>query len=727
VGAKRALVANPSNCLAKMACSVCGEHGVELYVNETWAGSFHSACCHASCLRCIRNWVNASLQSCRAVRQLRIQCFHPDCHKFMPQKLVLHASHGARLLADAIDKIGSVFPEIAPCALCGMKGVLLRNENCDHHACEHCWDRWAAEQLPFCRANGCTSVCLHQDCVAKVSTEIFRQVLVCGEAAEYYTGFVRELQRLEKYGGSRFKKTCTEPGPCCHKCGQRRLALLVNDCGCAACEDCWLQWSEKQIGLCRSNGAMALKCIQPSCKSQISAHILDDMHNLSRDVASFSMDTSKELKRLQKYGGSRMGVQSIEPGPCCQVCGEHRLSLLVNDCGCAACEGCWLQWSKNIVGDLRSECALAVMCIRADCSTQISHSIWEDMCILSHDVKAFHTYTNKELKRLQKYGGKRRNAKPTDPGPWCQVCGEHRLALLVNDCGCAACEQCWLQWTEKHLARCSSEGALAIPCMRATLTSGASCGCSRCQSSSLKHAGAQVGARIWEDMCILSPEAKSFSTEVNMEVKRLQKFALTTRLGAAPIDPAPLCCICQEQRLFLLQSNDECRHAACEECWARWAEVHIEDCLFHRTVQLRCIGAECSSAAAAGIWAHACTRSEQVARTGNLLKRRRRLQENPLFPAHMQVNCPLPRCVGLGYLGFDTVMCFICEHQWNPEDAGEPPPADVDMEEVMGVKVKRCPKCQGYIEKNGGCDHMTCRHRGCGHEFWWSTLKPYRN
>jgi ariadne-1 len=43
----------------------------------------------------------------------------------------------------------------------------------------------------------------------------------------------------------------------------------------------------------------------------------------------------------------------------------------------------------------------------------------------------------------------------------------------------------------------------------------------------------------------------------------------------------------------------------------------------------------------------------------------------------------------------------------------------------MGVAVKRCPKCSQYIEKNGGCDHMKCGHRGCGYEFWWSTLQPY--
>lgn len=36
---------------------------------------------------------------------------------------------------------------------------------------------------------------------------------------------------------------------------------------------------------------------------------------------------------------------------------------------------------------------------------------------------------------------------------------------------------------------------------------------------------------------------------------------------------------------------------------------------------------------------------------------------------------------------------------------------------------KQCPKCRVWIEKNQGCDHMTCRK--CKYQFWWSTLEPY--
>ena len=37
------------------------------------------------------------------------------------------------------------------------------------------------------------------------------------------------------------------------------------------------------------------------------------------------------------------------------------------------------------------------------------------------------------------------------------------------------------------------------------------------------------------------------------------------------------------------------------------------------------------------------------------------------------------------------------------------------------AKTKRCPKCHVHIEKNQGCNHMTCRKSagGCGHEFCW--------
>lgn len=38
---------------------------------------------------------------------------------------------------------------------------------------------------------------------------------------------------------------------------------------------------------------------------------------------------------------------------------------------------------------------------------------------------------------------------------------------------------------------------------------------------------------------------------------------------------------------------------------------------------------------------------------------------------------------------------------------------------------KKCPSCKALIEKNGGCDHMTCSK--CSHQFHWECSCPYSN
>lgn len=43
----------------------------------------------------------------------------------------------------------------------------------------------------------------------------------------------------------------------------------------------------------------------------------------------------------------------------------------------------------------------------------------------------------------------------------------------------------------------------------------------------------------------------------------------------------------------------------------------------------------------------------------------------------------------------------------------------------MAVNTKDCPKCNVVIEKNGGCNHMTCRSGSCKFEFCWICLGPW--
>jgi hypothetical protein len=182
-----------------------------------------------------------------------------------------------------------------------------------------------------------------------------------------------------------------------------------------------------------------------------------------------------------------------------------------------------------------------------------------------------------------------------------------------------------------------------------------------------------------------------------------------------------VCPVCCEQRLALL-SNPGCSHVACEDCWASWALTELDYCRRVKRAELRCFGEKCQCPASWAIWQHTTTRNATVCSLEKELSYRRRLQANELFPVEVQVDCPQPGCLGLGYRGYDTLMCFACEHQWSADEDGES--RDTNVEMLLGEAMKKCPACGEHIIKNGGCDHMTCR---CRHEFFWSTLLPYRH
>lgn len=48
---------------------------------------------------------------------------------------------------------------------------------------------------------------------------------------------------------------------------------------------------------------------------------------------------------------------------------------------------------------------------------------------------------------------------------------------------------------------------------------------------------------------------------------------------------------------------------------------------------------------------------------------------------------------------------------------------EIATDRWLQTNTKQCPKCKAKIQKNGGCDHMTCG--GCRYEFCWECLADY--
>jgi len=281
--------------------------------------------------------------------------------------------------------------------------------------------------------------------------------------------------------------------------------------------------------------------------------------------------------------------------------------------------------------------------------------------------------------------------------PVCHACGLsgagtvrafETWATSQAACDHAACEDCLSRHIWAELPRCCKEQQVRISCCVA--------GCAKMMPQAL--------------VLKLSPLARKLARTIDESGTLPFEFTPGPQPGQ---HDRRVCHVCNDSVGSMLQLA-ECGDWACLTCWRQWVDEQVPFCRGIRDVRFRCLGAGCQQRVPTDL---ACLISTEARSLERQVTFRRRLQNNPLYPPAVQVNCPRQGCIGLGYLGYDTVMCFLCEHQWNA--TGEAPEDGIPTEGL-----KRCPGCQMQIEKNGGCDHMTCR---CGFEFYWTTLNPYRD
>jgi len=343
-------------------------------------------------------------------------------------------------------------------------------------------------------------------------------------------------------------------------------------------------------------------------------------------------------------------------------------------------------------------------CFGIQCNHVMELDIWHHVRSLSPACARFGDLADVAIARIEHTTGSEPILLSLVPaGLRCSVCLENRPALLRNCCNHAACESCWSGWAEANLPMLEERQILVPACF--------AIGC-----------GQPTSLPIWQHTSRCSDAVRIFARDMASKVERLRNSA--ARVLAWPCmscEPGLICMVCLEPHVALI-SNAACAHAACEGCWSTWIETQLPNCRGQRCAGVRCIGPECGSPTVPAIWQHTCTISRDVQSLDEIFAKRLRLQANRLFPAEMQVECPRAECLGLAYQGFDTLMCFFCEHQWT-DDAGVTPSVTIGDDLVTELGMKQCPRCQVNIQKSGGCNHMKCR---CGHEFFWDTLLPYR-
>jgi ariadne-1 len=209
--------------------------------------------------------------------------------------------------------------------------------------------------------------------------------------------------------------------------------------------------------------------------------------------------------------------------------------------------------------------------------------------------------------------------------------------------------------------------------------------------------------------------------------KTKENDGIMTRDKGSSLKKEVDCLICMDTVSFNDSLKMPCGHAFCRDCWGDYLNNVIT------SEGGTCLVATCPDATCT----EKITEVEiQVAAPGLLDKYQKYRLDS--FAEAIGRWCPGPGCDRIcitNGLENDNPMvaeCESCDTQFCTSCSSEPhAPASCEQltkwtakntdesETVNYIKIntKVCPKCSSRIEKNGGCQFMTCRK--CGHGFCW--------
>ncbi|KAJ5532856.1 hypothetical protein N7494_009408 [Penicillium frequentans] len=195
-----------------------------------------------------------------------------------------------------------------------------------------------------------------------------------------------------------------------------------------------------------------------------------------------------------------------------------------------------------------------------------------------------------------------------------------------------------------------------------------------------------------------------------------------------------MCDICCEDGSDLQTYAMRCGHRFCVDCYRHYLAGKIKD--EGEAARIECPGDNCHRIVD--------SKSLNLLVTDDLKGRYRTLLTRTYVDNKDNLRwCPAPNCeyavdcpVKTRELRriVPTVRCF-CKHEFCFGCAitdHQPTPCalvkmwlqkcedDSETANWISANTKECPKCQSTIEKNGGCNHMTCRK--CKHEFCWMCM-----
>ena len=187
------------------------------------------------------------------------------------------------------------------------------------------------------------------------------------------------------------------------------------------------------------------------------------------------------------------------------------------------------------------------------------------------------------------------------------------------------------------------------------------------------------------------------------------------------------CEVCYEEINIEEKKLNEmpCGHLFCTHCWFNYLKTSI---LEAKVDKLKCMEHECKEIVSEEfILKHISENNDLVEKYYRFKKRAEILKDKN------KKICPNPDCDS--FLQKSNESKYVqCEngHKYCYECL-KPPHGNTSCDQKLekqfmkwkkGKRVKRCPRCQMYTEKNEGCNHMTCI--SCKYQWCWLCEGEYR-
>ena len=187
-----------------------------------------------------------------------------------------------------------------------------------------------------------------------------------------------------------------------------------------------------------------------------------------------------------------------------------------------------------------------------------------------------------------------------------------------------------------------------------------------------------------------------------------------------------------------------CNHTACKECWRAYLTEKINE----KKCEIQCMASDCeliidddkiqeylSSDTTVISAFHQLTVDEYV-ETNHFLTQCScgMVVESSRSDAHLVVcSCGTRFCFSCGNDSHEPVNCRLLK-LWEKKcvcvknktsAAADGYSSDKETFNWILSNTKDCPKCVTSIEKNGGCNRITCRSKTCRFEFCWLCMREW--